>query len=76
LIGLLIFKGTGYLVQNTVLLICPGPGGLVLLLVSIFVFRSTGTERENRLLKKVEDPVNIIQAERDSSQRQPASFYA
>jgi hypothetical protein len=65
LIVLLIFKGTNFLMQNAVLLICPGPGGLVLLLASFFVFRSTGTVRENYQLKKVEGPVNIIQAERE-----------
>jgi hypothetical protein len=65
LIGFLIFKGSGYLMQNAVLLICPGPGGLVFLLASIFVFRSTGTVRENYQLKKVAGPVNIIQAERE-----------
>jgi len=64
LIGSLIFKGTGYLVKNTELLICPGPGGLVLLLASIFIFRSTGTVQQNYLLRQVEGPVNIIQAER------------
>jgi len=63
-IGFLIFKGTGYLVQNAVLLICPGPGGLVLMLASIFVFRSTGTVQQNYQLKKVEGPINLIQAER------------
>ncbi len=65
LIGLLIFKGTGYLVQNTVLLICPGPGGLVLLLASIFIFRFSSSGKQNYQLKKVEGPVNIIQAERE-----------
>jgi hypothetical protein len=52
LAGLYLFKGTGYLVQNTVLLICPGPGGLVLLLASIFILRSTSTVKENYQLKK------------------------
>jgi hypothetical protein len=65
LAGLLIFKGTGYLAQNAVLIICPGPGGLVLLLAAIFIFRSSSTVQENYLLKKVEGPVNIIQAERE-----------
>ena len=65
LIGFLIFKGTGYLVQNAVLLICPGPGGLVMLLASIFIFRSTGSVQQNYQLKQVEGPINIIQAERE-----------
>jgi len=63
LAGLYIFKGTGYLVQNTVLLICPGPGGLMLLLAAIFILRSTNSVKENYQLKKVEGPINIIKAE-------------
>jgi hypothetical protein len=63
-IGFLIFKGVGYLVQNGVLLICPGPGGLVLLLASIYIFRSSFSIQQNYLLKKVEGPINIVKAER------------
>ncbi|MGD0879625.1 MAG: hypothetical protein ABSA01_15955 [Anaerolineales bacterium] len=38
LAGLYIFKGTGYLLQNIELILCPGPGGLVFLLAAIFIF--------------------------------------
>jgi hypothetical protein len=65
LAGFLIFKGTGYLVQNMALVICQGPGGVAFLLASLFIFRSSRTVRENYLLKKVEGPINIIQAERE-----------
>jgi hypothetical protein len=63
-IGFLIFKGVGYLVHNGVLLICPGPGGLVLLLASIYIFRSSFSIKQNYTLKKVEGPINIVKAER------------
>jgi hypothetical protein len=66
-IGFLIFKGVGYMVQNSVLLICPGPGGLVLLLASIYIFRSSFSIKQIYLLKKVEGPINIVKAERTKS---------
>jgi hypothetical protein len=64
LAGFLIFKGTAYLLQDPVLLICPGPGGLVLLLASIYILRSTSSVKQNYQLMKAEGPINIIQAER------------
>jgi len=60
----LVFKGIGYLAQNAVLIICPGPGGLALLLASIYIFRSSFSIRQNDLLKKVEGPINIVKTER------------
>ena len=63
-IGFLIFKGVGYLEQNAVDLICLGPGGLVFLLASIYIFRSSFSIQQNYLLKKVEGPINIVRTER------------
>ena len=63
-IGFLIFKGVGYLEQNVVDLICLGPGGLVFLLASIYIFRSSFSIQQNYLLKKVEGPINIVRTER------------
>jgi hypothetical protein len=63
-IGFLTFKGAGDFARNGGFYICPGLGGGALLLISIFIFRSSFSVRQNYVLKKVEAPINIIQAER------------